>query len=347
MVTLGVLAPEGNTWALRSQNVRRMLGTSQDIEAWLLRVDQAPVPGPHLAGEARQQLTDGRVAPLTEAQLADVIGQRNQLRIVFGSRATGADLIGELLDHSSTTLGSFDLIRPGGKKPFLAALEAGTRGGKHRVVFSDVTEVSSENILAEIEEVDDRLPSDGVTRSAVLYLGIEQADVWLQLLDPGQGRLAADSILACRRLDRDGLERWSHEQQGPFSDPADRDQLLEISGGWPLLLDSVAAACAAGTGTSEALMTLRAALHSDLGKDLLTATGLPNSALAPGYAALLDLGADLLADEAEATFEQVMADAGQPPAALAALIAAGAITRNDDGTLSLEPVLATLWGVSA
>ena len=41
---------------------------------------------------------------------------------------------------------------------FLDALSAGERGGKHRVVFSDVTGVSSENVLSEIEEAHHRLP---------------------------------------------------------------------------------------------------------------------------------------------------------------------------------------------
>lgn len=66
------------------------------------RADQATVPGPHVAGEARQQMTGARVAPLTEAQLGDVIGQRNQLRVVLGSTATGADLLRDLLEQART-----------------------------------------------------------------------------------------------------------------------------------------------------------------------------------------------------------------------------------------------------
>lgn len=239
-------------------------------------------------------------------------------------------------------IGGFDLIRPRGKGQFLDALAAGKRGGKHRVVYSDVTEVSSENVQSQIEAAHHRLPGDGVTRSAMLYLGIEQAEVWLDLLGPGRGRLAADTVVACRRLDRVGLERWSHEQHGQFSDPADRDRLLRLTGEWPLLVDSVAAACAAGIGTSEALMRLRTNLDGELGEKLLDATGLPDSVLKTSYAALVALGAELLTDESESTFEEVLVNADRP-AALAALIAAGAVTRNDDGTLSLEPVLATLW----
>lgn len=343
MVTLGVLVKEGTSWALRSPNVRRTLGTSDDIAEWLLRADQATVPGPHLAGDTRQQLAGARVAPLTEVQLADVIGRRNQFRIVLGSRATGADLVGDLLEHSKLNLGNFELITPGGKGSFLDELAGGRRGGKHRVVYSDVTSVNSESVRAEIDEAPHRLPGDGVTRSAVLHLGIEQAEVWLELLDPGQGGRAADTVVACRRLNPVGLERWSHQQHGQFSDPAERDRLLEMTGGWPLLIDSVASACANGTSAAQALRDLRTDLDGALGEDLLDATGLPGSVLEPSYAALTAIGAELLTDEEDSTFEQVLLDAERPAATLAALIAAGAVTRNNDGALSLEPVAAELW----
>lgn len=253
------------------------------------------------------------------------------------------DQAGDLLEHLQASLGRFDLIRPPGKGAFLDALTAGKRGGKHRVVYSDVTDVSSESVISEIEEAHHRMPGGGVTRSAIMYLGIEQSEVWLDLLGPGRSRLAADTIVACRRLDLVGLERWSHEQHGQFSDPADRDRLLAMTGGWPLLVDSVAAACAAGIGASQAMMNLRTDLDNELGQNLIDATGLPNSVLKTSYTTLLELGAELLSDEAESTFEQVLVDGDRPAAILAALIAAGAVNRNHNGTLSLEPVLAKLW----
>jgi hypothetical protein len=156
----------------------------------------------------------------------------------------------------------------------------------------------------------------------------------VDLLGPGRSRLAADTVVACRRLDLVGLERWSHEQHGQFSDPADRDRLLDMTGGWPLLVDSVAAACAAGIGTSEALVSLRRGIKGALGEDLLASTGLTDFVLTPSYSALVALGAELLADETDSTFEEVLADAVRPAAMLGAPIAAGAVPRNNDGTLS-------------
>ncbi|MHA6622522.1 hypothetical protein [Pseudonocardia sp. DLS-67] len=175
-----------------------------------------------------------------------------------------------------------------------------------------------ENVLSGIDEAQLRLPGDGVTRSAILYVGIEQTDVWLELLGPGRGRRAADTVVTSRRLSRVGLERWSHELHGQFSDPADRDRLLTMTGGWPLLIDSVAAACTRGIGTFEALMLLHGDLEGDLGRELLAAT-------------------NLRADP------RGCRPTDRPTATLAALIAVGAVGRDDDGTLSLEAVLAQLW----
>lgn len=344
MLTLGVLAQEGSNWALRSANVRRMLGTSEDILAKLVWADQATVPGPHVAGEARQQLADARVAPLTESQLGDVIGERNQLRIIFGSRATGADLIGDLLVKAAKTFGRFDLIKPPRHGAFVEALTTGDRGGKHRVVYSDLTEVRSNQILVEIDEAHDLLPGDGVTRSAVLHLGVEQADIWLELLQPGRGRMAADSIVACRRLDRIGLERWTHEQHGQFTDPGDLDRLLAQTGGWPMLIDYVAGLCAAHIGTSEALATLRSQLDGDLGQGLLDASGVTHGILEPSYTALVEVGHGLLDKETDEAFKEIIAaTSSQPDVILAALIATGAVTRDGEGRCSLERVLADLW----
>ncbi|MBL8931671.1 MAG: hypothetical protein JNL54_16240 [Kineosporiaceae bacterium] len=344
MVTLGVLAQEGRNWALRSANVRRMLGTSEDILAKLVWADQATVPGPHVAGEARQQLANACVAPLTESQLGDVIGERNQLRIILGSRATGADLIGDLLVKAAKTFGRFELIKPGRHSVFVEALTTGDRGGKHRVVYSDITTVRGNQILVEIEEAQNLLPGDGVTRSAVLYLGVEQADIWLELLQPGRGRMAADSIVACRRLDRIGLERWSHEQHGQFTDPADLDRLLAQTGGWPMLIDYVARLCTANIGTSEALATLRTHLDGDLGQELLDTSGVTHGVLEPSYTALVEVGPGLLDRETDEAFEEIIAaTSGQPDVTLAALIATGAVTREEEGRCSLERILAELW----
>jgi hypothetical protein len=90
-------------------------------------------------------------------------------------------------------------------------------------------------------------------------------------------------------------------------------------------------------------MNLRTDLDAELGEDLLDATGLPESALATSCNALVALSAELLTNETESAFEEVLADADRPAATLAALTAAGAVTRNDNGTLSLEPVFARLW----
>jgi hypothetical protein len=273
-----------------------------------------------------------------------VIGRRNQLRIVLGSEATGGDLIGELLEESASSLGTFDLICPQRRVNFVNALIDGDPGTQHRVVYSDVSSVREETILNTISRVASALPDNGVTRSAVLYMGANALDQWLRILDPVQGSLAADCVVACRRLDRLGAEGWSHNQRGQFTDPTDRAQLLHVTGGWPLLIDTVAAHIGTGASATDALAMVRSELDSDLGARLVTATGLPGSALEAAYSALVALGPELLIDVVDDDVEaELRMHHERPPVAVAGLVAVGALNRTPAGTLHLEPVLARLW----
>jgi hypothetical protein len=344
MVTLGVLAQEGACWALRSANVRRMLGTREEIETRLVHAERAQVPGAKVAAEVRRPLAGFRVSPLTEAQLADVIGRRNQLRIVLGSEATGADQLQDLLREAEQALGTFTLISPPRPAGFLDALIGGERGALHRVVYLNVTDIQEENFTKALSRADARLHIAGVTRATILFIGAASLDRWLHILDPAQAGLAADSVVACRRLDSIGLEGWSHDQHGQFTDIADRDRLLHITGGWPLLVDAVASYIGGGASAADALAKLRTDLDADLGRQLLHGTGLPGSALDPAYSVLVTLGAELLADVADADVEdELRAHHARPAVAIAGLLAVGALTRTSVGPLSLEPVLARLW----
>jgi len=298
-----------------------------------------------VAAEVRRPLARHRVAPLTEGQLGDVVGRRNQLRIVLGSAATGADLLHALLAEAEHALGTFTLLTPPTRSGFLDALTGGERGAQHRVVYADVTGVRPETVVEELGLAASLLPGGGVTRSAVLHVDAGALELWLRILDPAQAAPAADSVVACRRLDKIGLERWSHNQHGRFSDSADREKLLAVTSGWPLLVDTVAAHIATGAGTTEALATVRSALDNDLGPRLLDTTGLVNSVLHPAYSALVSIGRDLLVDVPDTDVEtELRPHHSRPSVVVAALLAAGALTRNrDDGMLSLEPVLATQW----
>jgi hypothetical protein len=198
-------------------------------------------------------------------------------------------------------------------------------------VYLNVTDIQEENFTKALSRADARLPIAGVTRATILFIGAASLDRWLHILDPAQAGLAADSVVACRRLDSIGLEGWSHDQHGQFTDIADRDRLLHITGGWPLLVDAVASYIGGGASAADALAKLRTDLDADLGRQLLHGTGLPGSALDPAYSVLVTLGAELRAHHA------------RPAVAIAGLLAVGALTRTSVGPLSLEPVLARLW----
>jgi hypothetical protein len=240
MVGLGVLAPnhDGLGWHLRGPNALRMIGTSHEVEARLLRAEQDCELQESIVQEGRPELPDGRPAPLTNTQLDDLLGERsNRTRVVLGTSATGVtDVAGAL----RTIAGSVDgWMLPAVGRPSVYRQElTGGRPQERRVVISDFVNyrdpVRPETCREAVDLAETLLPTTpGVTRAAVIIVNTMQLPLWRSLLTGTESTSAAPVVL--RRHDRRSLRSWA--QRVDMFHTEDRlDLLHELTGGWPSLV---------------------------------------------------------------------------------------------------------------
>ncbi|MFP3118998.1 hypothetical protein [Streptomyces sp. Iso 434] len=244
MVGLGVLAPnhDGQGWHLRGPNALRMIGTSHEVEARLLRAEQECELGESTVLEGRPALSDGRLAPLTITQLDDLLGERaNQTRVVLGTVATGVTDVGDTLRAVAGRVADWKLPPIGRPSVFKQELV----GGQHherRVIISDFARypVKPDTCRESVDLAESMLPvTPGVTRAVVLVTDTGQLDLW-RLLLTGEERTSASPVVL-RRHDPRSLRGWAQrvEDAEVFDSDERVERLYSVTGGWPFLVDRV------------------------------------------------------------------------------------------------------------
>ncbi|UIX30243.1 hypothetical protein [Streptomyces sp. GQFP] len=238
MVGLGILAPnhDGQGWHLRGPNALRMIGTSHEVDARLLRAEQDCELQESIVQEGRPELPDDRPAPLTITQLDDLLGERsNQTRVVLGTSATGVADVGDTLRAVAGRIADWELPPIGRPSVYRQELQGG-RPRERRVVISDFVRCPArpETCREAVEQAENLLPATpGVTRAVVLVIDPGQMALWRSLLTGTEPTTAAPVVL--RRHDRRSLRGWT--QRIEMFHTEDRlDRLHELTGGWPLLV---------------------------------------------------------------------------------------------------------------
>ncbi|MFE9456462.1 hypothetical protein [Streptomyces californicus] len=240
MVGLGVLAPnhDGQGWHLRGPNALRMIGSSHEVDARLLRAEQDCELQESIVQEGRPELPDGRLAPLTITQLDDLLGERsNQTRVVLGTTATGVGDVGDTLRTIAGRIADWTLP-PVGKPSVYRQELTGGRPGERRVVISDFArypDARPEAPRQAVDQAETLLPATpGVTRAVVIVTDPTQLGLWRSLLTNTEPTSAAPVVL--RRHDRRSLRGWTQRVE-KFHTEDRSDRLYELTGGWPVLVD--------------------------------------------------------------------------------------------------------------
>jgi hypothetical protein len=363
LVTLGIAAPNDDRlgWRLRGPDIRAALGTLDDISRRLAargEQDPAGAPGTRVTPPAhaapRDRLASGRRSPLTTVQLDDVLGAgAEQVRVVLGSTATGIGDASAAIRDAARTAGH-TLASPmtagsqahgTGARAFDDALVTG-QPGQHRVVLGDLTIPGLDDDAADralVSALRPRPARYGVTRSAVLVAGPNQLPLWREVL-AALPTSAGLGVVSPRRYDAANLpSRWDTDE--PFGADGRREDLLAVTGGWPLLVER-AVAYADRTGETSALARLERHLATaDGAADLVDAVGLTrDDTLAEFFDALTDgpwgFTESDLAAAAAAVGGWV---GGQPAVAVACLHAMRVFDVDDDGLRRPEPLLVECW----
>lgn len=240
MVGLGILAPnhDGLGWHLRGPNALRMIGTSHEVEARLLRAEQDCELQESIVQEGRPELPDGQLAPLTNTQLDDLLGERSsRTRVVLGTSATGVTEVARTL---RTIAGPIDgwTLPPVGKPSVYKQELTGGRPRERRVVISDFVNyrdpVRPETCREAVDLAETLLPATaGVTRAVVLVTDTTQLALWRSLLTGTEPTSAAPVVL--RRYDRRSLRGWA-QRVNMFHTEDRLDRLYGLTSGWPLLV---------------------------------------------------------------------------------------------------------------
>ncbi|MFE9664011.1 hypothetical protein [Streptomyces sp. NPDC005955] len=239
MVGLGILAPnhDGQGWHLRGPNALRMIGTSHEVDARLLRAEQDCELQESIVQEGRPELPDGRPAPLTITQLDDLLGERsNQTRVVLGTPATGVTDVGDTLRTVAGRIADWRLP-PVGKPSVYKQELTGGLPRERRVVISDFARYPARpgTCREAVDLAETLLPTTpGVTRAVVIVTAPDQLALWRSLLTGADPVAAAPVVL--RRHDRRSLRGWA--QRIEMFHTEDRlDRLHELTSGWPVLVD--------------------------------------------------------------------------------------------------------------
>jgi hypothetical protein len=342
---LGVLSsdPEGLGWRLRSVNVMRLLGTLEQVEDALLEEEERE-PTVLESSEIREPLSATLRSPVTRAQLADLIGSgANQIRLVIGSDATGAEHLAAALDLAAAAFPPrFDLVKPKNKAQFRRALEDGG-ADRPRVVFSDLRDKSAEACADSLDAARTVTPWTG-TRSVVLLVDARTMSWWMPYasLEPDP-EMAGIEIVPLRRLDRLGIRAWASNHEAAFQDEDSRHRLLGITGGWPALVERADELMSADVSTDAVLAELAASLADDPGAAQVLVDIFGG---APGI--VTDVYS-MLAHEPTSTVvpeDLVLMLEGEcedPAAVVGSLRALGVVRATDEGEIGAEPVVARAW----
>ncbi|MCQ9184295.1 AAA family ATPase [Streptomyces sp. IBSBF 2953] len=352
MEGLGVLAPDPDHrgWHLRSANALSMIGNLGTVEAELAQASNRKVPEHFSKFEARRQSRNGYShSPLTADQIADVLpGHGNQARLIIGTPATGVERVAEALRDVAEATG-WVMPQVSKRSDFDRHLLEGTPGRK-RAVVSDLTEKSPRDnaCLETLESAVGHIPHRaGVTRSAVIVAGPNQSALWSLATSGELEDRAGIEVLTLRRFSPDGLRAWAQDKEA-FTSDSQTQQLQEVTGGWPLLIDRLSASLVTRLPEDEALRQVVAGLEDAEGaRKFLAEAGLvPRTPQWIAYRAVTEFmtdegmsASDLLA-AVEAATDGDHIDAAE---ALGALRALQVFDSDTAGRHRLEGVLHTCW----
>jgi hypothetical protein len=368
-VALGVLsyAPADGAYRLRTPNVLALLGSRDEVDDVLDQAELTPLPESFDGSLLRPLFASGPTrSPLTSAQIADLLAARSQVRVIAGSDALTVSRCARVLrdENENAVYGkrSIPIKETSAANLDTACAQAARAAANgHAVVLVDLTSVTHTAATTAWTRARDLIATyTGGTLGIVLITTATQAPLWVRANTEAD---ASSGLTELHRYDNTGLRLWLTETPLPFQDEASRAELLDVTGGWPTLVNKVASTLEADHDHDEhpdALVDLRGWLsqpaHAD---ELVTASGVRDddtlrqawdclSVELQGVASDARDIADLLAVYAEAgDGETLMPDRlvasgyDSTDAVVAVLRILGVlVTSSVDGQLRLEPVIA-------
>jgi hypothetical protein len=353
-VDLGILATDTGRYRMRTPMVLRLLGTEEEVlEALYSAPERLSMPSISDAGFYRRQLLRVTArSPLTEAQLGRIFGDRTGTFMVVGSNALNNERVSAALeDARSEGAGRFGQLVPArsltadGLRRTIEMLTAA-----RALVIADARSIRNEvldDLLWTATDAISVAELSNITASVVFIAGPGNAASWVNRED----------LIELSPLDPIGLRLWCDEDGLPYHDDAARAEVLDVTGGWPKLMNRLAERQRAGgpvaSGT-KALDEISNWLSGPGAGELADAAGVGaqggvlTNAFVSAATLTMETGADaeylaeLLALDEQADLVAASQAAGYASLGdvVAALSLLGCLRANPEGLLQAEPVLA-------
>ncbi|WBB78031.1 hypothetical protein O7606_17450 [Micromonospora sp. WMMD882] len=264
MVGLGVLRRSGESYGMRSPNVVAMLGSQSALDQELNEASvHFELPYEYNPTMSRAAMTSPargsapRRSPLTDADIADLIGERDggarshvlrtgarySAALVTGSPALGVDRVVEVLTTSAASAGhlNFDSVALGDVPRHLA----GAGRGRHRFLLVHCPPGRRQQFETEYARALHAVAGLRTVRAIVV---VDSAEYRLPVDAPeGSGDVLR---LNLRRWSAEGLRAW---HDFPFDNPQERRRLHELTSGWPTLVENAVLLVSKGRSTEDVL----------------------------------------------------------------------------------------------
>ncbi|GAA4662063.1 hypothetical protein GCM10023347_12020 [Streptomyces chumphonensis] len=262
MVNLGLLIRlpgDERAYAMRSPNVVNMLGTQAELENEL-RDTQFDLPYDYNPNVARRSLgTDRRTGaqrmnPLTDGQLSEILAHPARTTLVPCTSALSAELVERGVQLHTDGHG-LTVVRIGPDDDLTEHITANSRRKSgSRLLFVDLRGQGT----ARLQEATDRLlDHTRVTRNRSERASSVPRRYAVVLCDPdtAAGVASAAGLVRPERWTLDSVRAWP---ESPFSSPPERRSLIEVTGGWPTLVELAMHHVRSGMRQQEVFDALRA-----------------------------------------------------------------------------------------
>jgi hypothetical protein len=365
-VALGVLSynSESGAYRLRTPNVLALLGSRDEVYGVLEQAEAQEPPESFDGSLLRPPFGAGHTrSPLTSAQLSDLLGPGSRVRVIVGSTALNVERCAKVLsdkDENAAHGNASIFIKETNAAGLVTACQQAANVAQNvALVLVDLKSASPQTAVAAWQQARDQIAAYSAgTLSVILLTTPAQAAMWAPC-DRDADR--SSGLTELHRYGSVGLRLWLTETTLPFQDEASRAELLEATGGWPILVNRVVTDLIGperAATTAEALEPIRHWLAQPINADaLVDACGLRvDDALAQAWsflvancsneAADLDTFSDWLniaAEDAPALTTEGLASVGYGSAleVVQVLRMLGVLVASpDDGKLRLEPVIA-------
>ncbi len=253
MIGLGVLVGgPGEGYRLRNSNVRRLLGTIDQVRAELDRFHSRDFEPKAKTNFAHRRLAAGSVpaSPLTVDQESYLFARSRGLGILAGSRALGMEWISESVDsmveslraHAAIGYHRFDASREGDFGEFVQRVyrsDASAHDGTYVFVpwFDGNAIVTVKDLENAATYIDGRLRSEKRWIRCLVAVDTSFGEIWHG--SNASGEYEKRDVVGFRRLtvwNETGLTQWFNDAGKTPEEHYRPGLMIEATGGWPGLL---------------------------------------------------------------------------------------------------------------